>query len=128
MEAVAIVTLLILGQYLFFQGKVGQARGKYDIKAPTVTGNTEFESIFRIHQNTVEQLVVVLPSMWLFMHYVHALGAAALGFAFLVGRFVYFSGYSKDPSKRAAGFLIGYIPTAILLLGGLGGAIWKMVQ
>jgi hypothetical protein len=32
-------------------------------------------------------------------------------------------GYVKDPAKRGPGFLIGYIPTVVLLIGGLVYAI-----
>jgi hypothetical protein len=28
----------------------------------------------------------------------------------------------KDPAKRGAGFLLSYLPTVALLLGGLGAA------
>ncbi len=128
MEAVAVVTVLVLAQYMFFGAKVGPARGKYDVKAPAISGNTDFERIFRVHQNTLEQLVVFLPSLWMFAHYVHALGAAALGVVFLVARFIYFKAYIEDPAKRGPGFITGYIATALLLLGGLGGAIWSWLQ
>ena len=128
MEAVAVISALVLIQYLVFAAKVGQARGKHDIKAPAIVGNVEFERIFRIHQNTMEQLIVFLPSLWIFAYYVHALGAAALGVVFLIARFVYFKGYSEDPAKRAPGFITGYFATAALVLGGLGGAIWTWVQ
>lgn len=128
MEAVASVTVLVLIQYLVFGAKVGQARIKYDVKAPDISGNANFESLFRIHQNTLEQLIVFLPALWIFAHYVHALGAAALGLVFLVARFVYFKAYSEDPAKRGPGFISGYIAMALLLVGGLGGAIWSWVQ
>ncbi len=128
MEAIAVVTLLALAEYLVFGIKVGQAREKYDIKAPAITGNADFERIFRIHQNTLEQLVVFIPSLWLFGNYVHALGGAVLGAIFVVARHIYFKGYKEDPAKRATGFIMGYIATALLLLGGLGGAIWSWFQ
>jgi hypothetical protein len=128
MEAIVVVTLLALAQFLFFGAKVGQARVKYDVPAPAISGNAEFERIFRIHQNTLEQLIVIIPSLWFFGIYVHALAGAALGVVYLVGRHIYYTAYKEDAGKRGLGMLIGYFPMAALLLGGLGGAIWSLVK
>ncbi|MDC1532994.1 MAPEG family protein, partial [bacterium] len=49
--------------------------------------------------------------------------AAGLGVVFLIGRLMFLLGYVKDPAKRGPGFLIGYIPTVVLLIGGLIYAI-----
>ena len=57
-----------------------------------------------------------------------ALGGAVLGVLYLIGRIMYFNGYTQDADKRAVGFLTGYIPTAVLVLGGLGGAAWSYFQ
>jgi uncharacterized membrane protein YecN with MAPEG domain len=120
--------MLALAQYLFFGGMVGWARGKYDIKAPAITGNVEFERVFRVHQNSMEQLVVFLPSLWAFAEYAHELGAVILGVIFLVARQLYSRAYTQDASKRAPGYVTGYFVMVILLLGGLGGAIWGLVK
>lgn len=82
-----------------------------------------FERYFRVQQNTLEQLVIFLPALWLFGYYVHELIGAALGFIFIVGRFIYCRGYVEDPAKRGTGFVVGEIAQGILLLGGLIGAI-----
>ena len=58
MEKATIVVLVALLQYFWFTAKVGQARGKYKIKAPACSGHEQFERLFRIQQNTMEQLVV----------------------------------------------------------------------
>lgn len=122
MEAIAIVTVLAALQAFWFAFQVGQARVKSGISAPSCAGSEEFERANRVHQNTVEQLVVVLPSLWVFGWYVHDLIGAALGLLYIVGRFVYRSGYVKDPSSRSVGFAIGALVFAILALGGLVGA------
>ena len=53
MELLAIITVLILIQVLFFGYEVGKARGKYNIKAPAVTGHESFDKHYRVHQNTI---------------------------------------------------------------------------
>lgn len=127
MEPITIVTALILLQYFYFSISVGGARGRTGVKAPAVSGDPEFERYFRVQQNTLEQLVIVLPSLWMFGSYVHVKIGAALGAMFIVGRFIYARTYVSDPSKRAVGFVTGFLATAILLLGGLGGAVYRLI-
>jgi glutathione S-transferase len=123
MEPVAIVTVLMLAQYFWFSILVGKARIAHDVPAPAVIGNAIFERYFRIHQNTLEQLVVILPVMWLFAWYVEPLSAAGLGLVFIIGRAIYCSAYAQDPAKRATGFIVGSLAQTVLLLGALIGPI-----
>ena len=53
----------------------------------------------------------------------HPLIAAALGLVFVIGRWLYFRGYVKDPKKREMGFILSVVPNVILLLGGLIGIV-----
>ena len=127
MELVAIVTALALLQVFVFAIQVGQARVKHGVNAPATSGPPEFERVFRVHENTVEQLIIFVPSLWLFATYWRADVAAALGMVFIIGRQVYRSAYIGDPAKRSAGFSIGAIAMTILLLGGLVGAVMAML-
>ena len=70
MEYVALVSGLALLQYVAFGMLVGRARGRYGVKAPAITGHEVFERYFRVQQNTLELLVVMLPAIWLFARYV----------------------------------------------------------
>jgi glutathione S-transferase len=117
-----IVTALALLQFVWFAMLVGQARGKYSIKAPAVTGNEIFERHFRVQQNTLELLIIFVPGLYLFSHYFNPLWAAGLGVVYLIGRQLYASSYVKDPSSRSAGYGLSALPTLILVLGGLVGA------
>jgi len=127
MEAIAIVTVLALIQYFVFSLDVAKARGKYKVSAPSISGNPDFERAFRVHQNTMEQLVLFLPALWMFGYYVHPLWGAGIGIVFIIGRFVYRAGYLQDPSKRGTGFTIGIAASSILLLGGLIGAVMNLI-
>ena len=122
MELVAIVSVLALLQYVAFGTAVARARGRYGVRAPAVTGHEIFERYFRVQQNTLELLVLLLPSLWLFGRYVDATWAAVLGAVYLVGRLLYFFGYVRDPAKRELGFALSLGPALVLLVGALYGA------
>ncbi len=123
MAAVAIVVLLALLEYLFFGLRVGAARAKYGVKAPAITGDPAFERYFRIHQNTLENLVVFIPAIWLFGLYISPIWAAGIGLVFVIARLLYYLGYAVAPEKRAAGFGIGWLACVVLVIGALVGAV-----
>ena len=127
MEAVAIVTLLALAQTFFYAYKVGEARAKHEVSAPNTAGGVDFECVFRVHQNTVENLVIMVPAMWIFGRYINPEIAAAIGLVWIVSRFIYRKDYLESPDKRGRGFAIGAVCIAALVLGGLIGAILSLV-
>ncbi|NNM60658.1 MAG: MAPEG family protein [Steroidobacteraceae bacterium] len=118
-----IVTALAVLQFLIFGFKVGAARERYGVRAPAVMGHEVFERRFRVQQNTLEQLVAFLPGMYLFSRYFNPLWAAAIGVIYLAGREIYSAAYVRDPAKRGPGFGLTFIANAVLILGGLVGAI-----
>jgi glutathione S-transferase len=123
MPYVDIVTVLAVLQFIVFGFKVGGARGRFGVKAPAITGNEVFERYFRVQQNTMELLVVFLPGIYLFSHYWSPLIAVALGVIYLIGRELYAASYVKDPAKRSAGYGLSFLPSVVLLVGGLFGAV-----
>jgi glutathione S-transferase len=128
MAYVDIVTALALMQFLVFGYRVGSARMKYGVKAPAITGNEIFERYFRIHQNTLEQLIVLLPGLYLFARYFNPLWAAGLGVVYLVGREIFASTYVKNPAKRSLGYGLTLLPMVILVLGGCIGAVRLLLR
>jgi uncharacterized membrane protein YecN with MAPEG domain len=127
MPYVAIVTVLALLQYQWLGFSVGRARAKYNVPVPASGGNEMFDRHYRVHMNTLEQLVVFLPAMWLFAHTVSPLWAAGLGAVFIVGRAVYARAYVRDPKSRELGFALTALPTIIMLLGSAAWAVWTLV-
>ena len=123
MTYVALVTLLILIQYFFFTMQAGLARGKDKVVAPATTGDELYERKLRVQINTLEQLMITLPAMWVCAHYFRADIAAMRGLAFLIGRFLYSYLYIKSPKSRAPGFVIGFFANIILVGCGLYGVI-----
>lgn len=124
---VFVVMLLALLEYFGFSIAVGRARYRYGVKAPATAGNEDFERVYRVQMNTLELLAIFLPSLWAFALFVSPMWAAGLGVVFIIGRFMYFTGYVKAADKRSAGFGLSMFPTLFLLLGGLFGAARAML-
>jgi hypothetical protein len=127
MPYVDIVTALAVLQFVVFGFKVGGARGRLGVKAPATTGNEVFERYFRVQQNTMEMLVVFIPGLYLFSRYFSPLIAVALGVIYLIGREIYAASYVKEPAKRSAGYGLSFLPAAILVVGGLIGAVRALI-
>lgn len=123
MAYVGIVTLMMLMQCIAFSLQVGRQRSAHGIEAPRTSGHEQFDRAYRIHMNTLEQLVIALPSMWLCASFFSPVVAAVLGLAFVIGRLLYALGYMADPKKRGPGMGIGFLAYVAMI----GCALWGMV-
>ena len=123
MIPVEIVTTLALLQYLVFGVLVGQARVKYGVRAPAVSGHEQFERVYRVQMNTLEVLIIFLPALWLAARYWSPLLVAGIGVVYLLGRVIYLRAYTRDPASRSLGFMLSMAPACVLLLAGLTGAV-----
>jgi glutathione S-transferase len=123
MELVFLVILAALIEYTVFTGLVGRARAKYGVRAPATTGHPTFERCNRVHQNTLEALIVFIPAVWIFGLYLSARWAAGLGLLFIVGRAIYAIGYLRDPEKRGPGAGLTGVTNIVLIVGALVGVV-----
>ena len=126
MDLVTVVLSLALVEYIVFAVLVGRARGQYGVKAPAVTGHEMFERYYRVQMNTLELLVVFVPAILTFAHYVSARWAAGLGAVYLVGRVIYLMSYVKNPASRGAGFGLSMLPIMVMVIGTLLVAVQKV--
>ena len=118
----AVALLLYVGVFV----AAGRARRRYSIRAPAVTGAPEFERAFRVQQNTLEQLVWFIPSLWLFALYASPAWGGIIGLIWIAGRAWYAISYTRDPDTRGPGFLIGFASAAVLLVGALIGILARL--
>lgn len=124
----ALVTCLALAVYLLTSVQVARARATFGIKAPAITGNPDFERVFRVQMNTLEWMPIFLPSLWLFAIYNSDAIAALVGLVWIVGRVLYMTGYSQAAEKRGPGFFIQSSACGVLLLGALGTILWRLIH
>jgi glutathione S-transferase len=126
---VGLVTLLAVLFYFWTGIAVAQARGKYGIKAPAMTGNADFERAVRVQANTLEWLPIFLVSLWMFpTTWATPWLPAALGIVWIVGRFMYMQGYMTAADKRSTGFTVQGIAVILLFLGSLIGVIMSLAS
>lgn len=127
MHLPAIITLFSLLLFLGITFYVGYARTKYGIKAPATTGNENFERIFRVQMNTLENLILFLPALWLFGYYLSPLWAGVVGIVWLVGRIDYAFGYARSAAARSRGYGISILAFAVLAVGAAVGIVLRIM-
>jgi glutathione S-transferase len=124
----ALVTCLAILFYFLTGVQVAKARASFGIKAPAISGNPDFERVFRVQMNTLEWLPIFLPALWLFAIYIGDAIAATLGLVWIAGRILYMSGYSKAAQKRGPGFAIQAGAAILLWMGAIGAIAWRLVH
>jgi glutathione S-transferase len=122
----ALVTLLAVAFYFFVATRVAAAHGKFGVKLPAMTGNLDFERVYRVQMNTLEWMPTFLVPLWLFALYLSDAWAAVLGLVWIVGRALYFVGYSKAVEKRLPGFGVQALTCMVLFVGAVVGVVMRM--
>jgi uncharacterized MAPEG superfamily protein len=122
MNYIDIVAMLAVLQYLVFAALVSRARGRYGIKAPSVTGSEPFERVYRVQMNTLELLVAFIPALYVAARYWPAPYVAGLGSVYLIGRLVYWRAYVAA-NRRTLGYSLSIGPVFVLVLAVLVPAL-----
>lgn len=128
MTWIALIMLLAVIQYVVFTSLVGSGRAKYGVDAPKTSGHELWERRYRVQQNTLEQIVAFLPSLYFCATYANLTLALVGGIVYLLGRTQYAIGYYKDPSLRGPGMLMTFFSTAIMAAAALIGIIWSLLE
>jgi glutathione S-transferase len=124
----ALVTMLAVLFYFITSARVARARIRYGVKLPAISGDPDFERVFRVQMNTLEWLPIFLASLWMFAIYISDAIAASIGAVWIIGRIVYMIGYTRSVPGRSPGFAIQALATTVLLLGALGTIVWRIVH
>ncbi|MBI3229973.1 MAG: MAPEG family protein [Burkholderiales bacterium] len=121
----AWVTIASLFTYIWMIRNVGRARVKFGIKAPEMNGPPEFLYTQRVQANTVEQMLLFFPALWLCAVCLGDIWAAAGGALWIAGRILYAVAYYRDPAKRGLGFGITVTASSLLMVGAMVGLVLK---
>ena len=124
----AVITLLVIAFYFFLATRVAAAHSKFGVRLPATTGNPDFERTFRAHMNTLEWMPTFLVPLWLCAIYLSDTAAAVLGLVWIVGRAMYFAGYSRAVEKRLPGFFIQSTACFLLFIGAAAGVVMQLVR
>ena len=124
----ALTTLVALLLYYVTIANVGRARIKYKIVAPAVSGHPDFDRAFRVHMNTLEQLVAFLPALWLFALYVSPAWSSAVGAVWIIGRAQYAIDYYRAAERRDTGFIVAFVALAALWVGAVWGVVVTLLR
>ncbi len=124
----SLITVSALILYFVVTINVGRARFKHKVSPPQMTGNPDFERVLRVQQNTLEQMTLFLPSLWLFSQFISPIWGAGIGAIWIIGRILFAWGYYQAAEKRAAGFGISTLATLTLLGGSLIGIIMSLLK
>jgi glutathione S-transferase len=121
----AAATILAIVIYLVQSKNVAMGRIKYNVLAPKTMGyNDNFDRIMRVHVNTLEQMPIFIPLLWIFALTISAYYSCVLGILWAIGRVAYSIGYYKSAEGRHN--LIGYLSDLaglILLVGSIYGSV-----
>lgn len=126
MENAALIILFALVQYVTFTLRVGAGRQKFGVAAPKTMGNESWERLYRVQQNTMEQLVVLIPAAIAFSAYVSDRWVLLPGLVYLAGRQLYSWEYVRDPKSRVPGISLTLFANAVLVIGALVGLLVKI--
>jgi uncharacterized membrane protein YecN with MAPEG domain len=125
LTSLAVVLALLV--YLVLGFLVGAARGKFNVPAPASTGHPEFDKRYRVHMNTLEQLALFLPAVFLAVPVLGDTVTAAIALVWSLGRIIYARAYFADAAKRGPGFGLTFFPTLILIGAGAYGAVRALI-
>ncbi|MEP7330066.1 MAG: MAPEG family protein [Betaproteobacteria bacterium] len=115
----ALTTLLALLWYMVTVFNVGRMRTRYKVKAPATTGDPAFERAYRVQMNEIEQLIIFLPSMWIYAWFGNPRYAALACCVYILGRVIYAVGYWSAAAKRGIGYTISMFATSVTWVAAL---------
>jgi glutathione S-transferase len=119
------ITLAALTLYFWVSYNAAVARVTYRVAAPSMDGPPAFLRIQRVQANTVEQMLLFLPALWLCAYFFSDRWAALGGAIWIVGRVVYALAYYKNPAKRSLGFGITITASVGLMAGAALGLLLR---
>jgi glutathione S-transferase len=118
-----LVTLIDMALYFLITVNVIRGRIKHKVEPPHLEGPAAFQRIVRVQMNTLEQLALHLPLLWISAFAMDDVFAAAFGIIWTFGRVIYARGYYAKANRRMKGFYITVTINIVLFVGAITGTI-----
>jgi glutathione S-transferase len=122
-----LAVVLALVVYIVLTMLVGGARGKWNVPAPASSGHPEFDKRYRVQMNTLEQLALFLPAVFIAAPVLGDTVTAGIALVWSLGRILYARAYFADAAKRGPGFGLTFFPALILVGAGAYGAVRVLI-
>jgi len=108
--------------------QVAKARAAFGIMAPAITGNPDFERVFRVRMNTLQWPPISLPVLWLFA--IHISDAIAVALSLVRDRRPHpFHGWLLKSCQQARARLCGSCRRHLTFSGLAQPAqLWRLVH
>jgi glutathione S-transferase len=122
-----IVAVIVYFSQSFF---VATGRSKYNVPVPKTMGvNDDFDRVWRVHYNTLEQMPIFLPLMWIFALTVSSFYAFVFGILWSIGRIAYMVGYYKSVKGRHNPIeMLSSVSVLVFVVGSLWAVISTLVK
>ncbi len=95
--------------------------------SPEIYSDRNFMIAYRNQMNFLENLILFLPTMWIFAYNVSDGLAAVIGSGYVMGRVLYARNYPRDYA-HARGFQISLACLVFLLVGATGSIIYGVIR
>ena len=125
--AVSVAACVLLMALAFRAGMSRMSGDGVKVLETYTTKNEKFIIANRIHLNTLENVVVFLPLLWIATLYGSPVIAASIGGVWLFARITFAIMYTKDPSKRAPAFITSFFCHVALVLLSVYGLVMMFV-
>ncbi|KAM9993642.1 hypothetical protein ACTFIZ_011599 [Dictyostelium cf. discoideum] len=94
------ISTIAIGLWSVQAYKLGEARKRYNVKAPHVQGDPEFERIAHEYQNTSEALGAIIPATFMFSYYISPKCSMILGGTWLLSKMLNCCSYCCKKEKE----------------------------
>jgi len=121
--ALSLALLVFFGIAL----NVGRSRATWNVPAPASSGHPEFDKRYRVQMNTLEQLALLAPAALMAVGFIGDQATGGLCLTWSLGRIIYARSYYADPAKRGPGFGLTLLPSLILIIAVIVGAVRSLI-
>ncbi len=129
----SLITLALVALGLWLATRVVKARFNFAdplknaalFHSPEIYSDRNFMIAYRNQMNFLENLILFLPTMWIFAYNVSDGLAALIGFGYVSGRVIYARNYPRDYA-HARGFQIALACFVFLLVGAAGSTVYGL--